>query len=509
MYRDATADGQWHGTRYIAAALIVGIISRFFGTFGDLWLDEVWSVTAALGASEWAHIFTQLRTDNNHLLTTLWIRLVGDTEWLPLYRALSFLCGIVSLWWVAQRYPFLWRSSRVVASIVFATSFLLVLYDSEARGYSGAVCATLIAATAFLREGSPATYWVASLFGIMSHLLFVQSLVAMMIAHGVAVLRRERGIRSWCLFHIPPMIGVSLLYFVFIRHLPPGSGPRRSYFIVILQSLAATVGAPDLSVHAPHTVGVTLVIALLGVYVLVSGLSAIGKQNPLRSVWYGAAIVIAPAIFLIAGPRVVFPRYFLIPIACFYLMSAEASVIYWRRGWASRTIVATLVMGAVLSNVWSVWRFLEVKRGSYASELELMDDHSQTVVTVSGDHDRRNGDMVRFYSSRIGKPIVYHNLDEVRVERPRYFLMHSQDRACVPPPFLVVDEIPYRFVRSTEFAGQSGWRWSVYIRTEEVRLSKMEDSRVCTTAPPIVAALRSEEESQRDGQRGDAPRDVG
>ena len=74
------------------------VLLRCFAARGDLWLDEIASVTAATNAASYANIFTTLVSDNNHHLYSVWLRALGPSEHGLCYRSLSVVAGFALLW---------------------------------------------------------------------------------------------------------------------------------------------------------------------------------------------------------------------------------------------------------------------------------------------------------------------------------------------------------------------------------------------------------------------------
>src|SRR3990172_4724221 len=110
----------------LAAALRLPALST------DFWLDEIWSLEGfALRARSVRELLVGegFRHDNNHPLNTLWLFLLGERpDWIA-YRALSLACGLVI---VAAAVALARRHGRLAgtcAGLLFAGSFLQVVYS--------------------------------------------------------------------------------------------------------------------------------------------------------------------------------------------------------------------------------------------------------------------------------------------------------------------------------------------------------------------------------------------
>ena len=74
----------------IAGAIAaVACILRIWAGFGDLWLDEVWSIQLADEITAPWQVVTRLRSDNNHMLNTAYVAWLGTDQPPLLYRLLS------------------------------------------------------------------------------------------------------------------------------------------------------------------------------------------------------------------------------------------------------------------------------------------------------------------------------------------------------------------------------------------------------------------------------------
>jgi hypothetical protein len=66
--------------------LLFGITLRLFAASGALWLDEVWALQVIRELETFAEIFSKYRSDNNHLLQSMWLYGVD------LYASASRVC---------------------------------------------------------------------------------------------------------------------------------------------------------------------------------------------------------------------------------------------------------------------------------------------------------------------------------------------------------------------------------------------------------------------------------
>ncbi len=125
------------GACWLAFLLSSGLI--VVAARGDLWLDELMSLSFARNAHSIADIFVRFPYDNNHPLNTLFLYFAGVRQALFIYRSLAVLSGIGSVFLVGHIAGRHWGSREALASIVLTgTSYpLLLLLLRSARLCAG------------------------------------------------------------------------------------------------------------------------------------------------------------------------------------------------------------------------------------------------------------------------------------------------------------------------------------------------------------------------------------
>src|SRR5438094_8386876 len=78
----------------IAAA---GLTLRLLGARGDLWLDEIWSLTLLKPLTSIDQIFWRVNYDNNHFLNSAYLYLVGPDTSPLIQRGLSIMLGVFTI----------------------------------------------------------------------------------------------------------------------------------------------------------------------------------------------------------------------------------------------------------------------------------------------------------------------------------------------------------------------------------------------------------------------------
>jgi len=144
--RGASAHNRTWLASTVAAAIILVLAAalRLIGLDSDLWLDELWSRRVPIGMPSVWSAFT-LHHEVNHHLTTVWVYLMGPEGTAVQYRLPSFVCGVASVAVAGLIGRRRGRATAAIAMLLTAVSYELVLFSTEARGYSAAVlCALLV-----------------------------------------------------------------------------------------------------------------------------------------------------------------------------------------------------------------------------------------------------------------------------------------------------------------------------------------------------------------------------
>ena len=128
------------------ASFAVGTVVRVLAAKNDLWFDEVWTLQLLReGVHSFGDVFTNIKHSNNHHLVSLWMWLVGQNASALTYRLPSVVAsiGTVALaGLIGARRSWL---EGCIAVILTSSSYLLVHYGTEARGYSLAIFFALLA----------------------------------------------------------------------------------------------------------------------------------------------------------------------------------------------------------------------------------------------------------------------------------------------------------------------------------------------------------------------------
>ena len=453
---------------YVVFSVLIILSAR-----GDLWLDEIWSIDFARGAQSLGDLFVRFRHDNNHPLNTIFQYLVRQQSMFLVDRLLAIVSGIAVLVVSGEWARRVWgRRESILSVMLMGTSFPLLLYSSEARGYAPAI---LFAVLAFvLLERNLVTFrpWrfmlflIASALGVLSHSTFVIASIALCVFHA-SIAFPGRGTSAsprlgrFLLHQVPALSLPAIWYVVYVRGMEIGGGPMESKFNVLGQAAGYLLGLP---VTRPWSwIALGLAMTFMG-----WGTRRLRDDERREWIFFPAMLILAPALVLaLAHPKYVYFRYFILCFPFFYMMlgyGLARATLTWNRSvrWLAWVMVFLLLIG----HTARVQALLRDGRGQYASAwARIAADSKSSDVYVGSDHDFRNRMVLSFYASRdmMGKLLYYVPQTDWK-RRPPEWVLVTQGQEFVDPP----DEIPftdvgvYRYVDRYDAAPVSGWGWFLY-----------------------------------------------
>ena len=362
----------------VAAVVVLAVLLRLRGVFTDFWLDEIWGLRIALDAPTWWSLITRIHADTNHPLVSLYMRAIGPVQHWEWYRLLSFVCGVGTIVLIRN------RTYQVLAAL----SFPLIVYSSEARGYAPAAFFLVLAYVTRRRL----------LFGVAIILAILSQLSAVAVYLGFLAARRD-----WKL-HVLPGAFCVWYFFVKVRHLVAGGGPRWTP-----DPFALFIGV------------ITLIVVLIEIV-------RRGRARDPEAMFFAVAVIVGPLIAA-ASYRCpcVLPRHFFVcmPFVLILFASFFDRVPKWG-------IAAFIVLNAI-----QIVPFMIYGRGQYDRALHDVSG------SVGGDSELRDRMLIDFYnpSLRYGAP------------KPEWLLIENPKRM---PGYVLWRTYPY--------GGVSGWTWYVYRR---------------------------------------------
>jgi len=459
----------------IAASIVLFLIAvaiRVRAAQNDLWLDEVWSLDLVAQISSPEEVFSGIHSDNNHYLNSLWLYLCGFQGNWPGYRMLSIIagCGTVVLAWLIGRKRD--NTNAIMAMLLTGFSYVLILYSSEARGYSTLVFFSFLSyylLDCYLRDRRwqiALFFSLSACFGFISHLEFTVFFLSSFLWASYRLIKSGQGFKdaivSLCLCFAIPTLLLALLYRVDIRYMVIAGGDQPGLFNCYATSLAWALGMPP-----PFPTWATFGV---GGLIFLAGLHQLWREKTDLILFFGSAVVGMPILLAIAqGSEVLYVRYFIVSIAFFLLlMSFLLAALYTAWGNKGKMLCGFLLIGYLIANGWHLIALFKFGRGNNGQAIHYLRQSSkQTPLTVGGDQDFRIGTVIDFYNrTEIGN----HSLRYVTMNRwPRngveWFICEKESYADPTPPAEVLSDRGghhYELAKIFPTAPLSGLHWFVY-----------------------------------------------
>lgn len=334
----------------VAALTLIGLTLRLLAARGALWLDEAWSARFAEEAGTPLAVVWRINHDNNHILNTWWLQLLGPTAAPWAQRGLSILGGTIAIPFgalIARRQG---GVAMIATGLALALSPFLVTYGSEARGYAPmllAMIAFLLAVDRWLDqdvEPSPIVLAVIVLLGMLAQILLLPPLLA---------------ITGWAWLSLARRRGWRAATIATGRVLGPALGAALMVLAIMAAAAGQSQGGFRFGSYAPFTwadwvdgltaawtwgLGAALpaqLAALLVVAVMTAVLWTV-RGSP-RLPLYLIMIVAYPLAFAVFHVgNVGIPRFYLTTIVIALVAIAEAAGMAWQRGGIARGAVIVL-----------------------------------------------------------------------------------------------------------------------------------------------------------------------
>jgi hypothetical protein len=452
-----------------------GVALLVLAARGDLWFDEVWSLFFAVSSESWSDLLN-LRYDNNHMINTLYLRFCGSQGHIIVYRLLSVFCGATSLALIAALTKKYWGAGAALLAVLIAgTSYPLILYFSEARGYAGAIFCSLSAywlLNATLTRGGflfPAGFALTCIVGLLFHSTFVTVLVGLMIGAGVHLLEHRKSlardaIRLASAMSVPAAFTV-FWYFFFMNQLETAGGPKTGAWAAATHAAALALGAPPTGIGAAIAFGFAIAVV---------GLGARAERRAGTPLWASlpAIALVAPTLLVIVSkPTYLYARHFLVCVPFLYLATLRPilSGLASEKPWIKLS-VAVAIIGLLGGQSARTWNLLSKQRGSYRQALaDVWNASGQSEISIASDHDVRNSLMIAFYSPPAAGPkqIKYLANGQPGADRADWYFFNSQDPSERPSPTVRFTRgASYGLFREYPYEGISGWSWFVYRRDD-------------------------------------------
>ena len=251
----------------VIAVVFVGVLLRLFGVFGGLWLDEIHSLHIAQSVATYSDIWLENFSDNNHPLNTgqmaILIGLFGEVPDFT-FRIIPFVFSCLTIWFVYKCFENSLGRSQLIAVSLFSLSYPLVLFTTEARGYSFLVFACVAAFYVHIRrdqlKDAAVLFSAICVFGLLSHYSFLVCAVAIFVRHLILLSEKKSSLVELAAHHTPWLLTSFGLYFLHLRYVTEGTGSLRGHLEVVINTLSVSFGWPELQPHYPLKI---LLLALI------------------------------------------------------------------------------------------------------------------------------------------------------------------------------------------------------------------------------------------------------
>ena len=406
----------------LAVTTLVALILRCIQLGSDLWLDEI-SPILAYGQMPVLHIVTTYLSSNNHLLNTLFMKLVlvcfGEQEWAIRLPAMLFgTATIPAIYWVSRNA--LSRRNSLFVAVLLAVSYHHIFFSQNARGYSAYLFFSVLSSGLLVKglQEDRARDWV--LYGLTMFLNFASLLDSIfvfashVIVGVIALLVVQRNGRSplplarrlVAVFTITGALVLNLYitmapqFYIYSKtvYRDPATGfsPFSVEFLQeFLRGLSAGLGRSVLLGVIPFGL-----LAATGFFIL------------LRRQWALTTALALPglltALFLLAEGLEFSPRFFLLwlPLAMFVTVQGIHSLVSLVAQNLRTTarlapqLASTLVLFAVAVSLFSLKRYYLVPKQPYRASIHYIEVQRQPREAIIVAYLAESG--YRFYGKRFG-----------------------------------------------------------------------------------------------------------
>jgi hypothetical protein len=341
----------------IGVAMLIGLGLRLATARGGLWLDEAWSARLVAQAGDPWGVVWRINHDNNHILNSWWMLLVGPYAPPMLVRGLSIITGVAAI--AVAGAIGLRRSAAagILGATLFAVAPILVAYGAEARGYAPMLLAMLVSVLVvdrWLDGDRPPPRWMLgllTLIGLLAQFTYVFALVAIAGWIVIALARRtaiDAAVRSTLRTLAPSFAAVALVILIVIGAARASS---TGFQVGDYVAYSGHVFAAAVAEAARYTLGLSLGAPLATITGAATATGAMILAVPRasgRRALYALAVLAFPATLALGQVgNTGFARYLLIACVALLLLLAEtAGAAIARGGW--QRVAAVVVVGVVI-----------------------------------------------------------------------------------------------------------------------------------------------------------------
>ncbi len=466
----------------IVLVVLIGVVARLVvSSASDMWFDEVLTVSLVSPLSSWWEVF-RINHDNNHLLNSLYLYLLGENSPVWQLRLPSTIFGLALIGaavcsWPQQRS----QTYNGTLTLILASSFLMLVYSTEARGYAGCLFFSLslyLLPRPGTTEPQLARVVVVSALivgGFLSHPLFYLTYFAFIFAECAEILKQQRSLEAAIELgkrHIVPCSVAIMYYVLFVHSLPPVSAPVLPYLVTVVSAFSQASGGPEVR-EIGNVSGIVGCWAALSLLAIATVSVVKGGFSFFQKVFIVVVVAIAPTLAaMLEQPSTLTERYLILSVLFTYVAAAGGFVAMCSRGRGWRWCGQSLLIVFLLLNAAACIRFVKDGRGHLSSLIRFIAEEPSLhgPIAIGGDHDARIGPLISFYAPRFARL----GLGEIEYARglmddttgkvtPRWLLSHHVSLDYVPPPsWQSPSGRSFALVRQTSRFGPSGFSFFLY-----------------------------------------------
>lgn len=465
---------QWTAGSLLAVLVIAvtGLVLRLLGAGGDLWLDEIWSFALIEPLTSIDKILWRVNHDNNHFLNSVYLYLIGPDASPLIQRGLSIALGVATTVAAAATAAPHGRRAMIATSLLFAVSYPMVHYGSEARGYAGLVLFTLLSVVFLERRLdnkrlSGTALAAAILFGFLCHLTMIGMVAVLAIWTAWLAWQRtarvSRVVADLASIFLPALLAVlPLAACVFIggRLFGFSVGGVSPFSIAAFAQgyggmIRSLFGLPPWFGDWPY------IVAACGLV----GLSA-GVWCDRRASLYVIGIIGLPLLMAATHlPNLEFPRYFIISGTLLLLWAGEMI----GRGLAARGTARLFAVGAlaivVSGSISSLLQFYQYGRGSYAAMVDEMTRNG--AAAYASNSDFRTAMVVDYFAARTDRRAWLVPENRMCADRPAWLILEGDvDKQAEHVEPTAACALAYERADASRHWGFSGLSWTLYRRQD-------------------------------------------
>lgn len=454
---------------------LIGVFLRFEAAQGDLWLDEIYSLNLVRPLTSALQVFN-ISVDNNHYLNSLYLFCLGRSASPFEVRLPAFIFGVLTLGLAVRICLRQGVIEGLLGALVFSFSYILILYGSEARGYSGLLFFAVLCfelSKSYRREPrwiAAVCFWLSAVLGLLSHFAFLHFYAALLIGTWSLWRRGSKpSVGELLRLHLVPAAISCFLVVARLSNLLVAGGPQGSRLEVLINSLTVPYGGGELSISNLDGGVLLLGLAALVLLVLVTEIVQKIRSKQEDGLFFLVLVLGGPLVLLVVfRPQVFVVRYVLLSIFFGYFVFVGFLARLLRRDFPGRVLAGVLLGLFILGNASLLDKLFRYGRGEYVRALEFISSNSsQEAIVIGSDQDFRNSLLVEYFAARAapGKTFRYVDRQYPHPTEATWVITHSQDQFEAPPADLPDSGLTLAAVFDS--APLSGLRWFVYCKESQ------------------------------------------